>query len=556
MVGVGGLVAGQLSKVAFSGGYPTGAVITASGELVPNTTTIYYSQGSVAPNTLANWNTIRLGGGTTPANFTSGNIFVVQNTHTMTTSAAWSVSGTNSRVLIENGGTLVSTSAITLAAATYLQIDNGGTYKHQNTGAWASTIFTGTEVFGNSSTIEINQTATTLPTNASYGNLTFNLTADPGAALSFGGNLTTINGNFTIQNTQSREVRISANTSPSVTIAGNLSISGSTSSFTLTSGTGSPIVSVAGNISMSNGTFSLSGGSGIGTLNIAGNFSHTGGTVTETSSGSGFIVFNGTGIQTYTSGGTVSNTVNFTVNNGSTLYIGTSLLGNGSGGTFTLSSGGTLGIGDALGITSSGANGNIRVTGTRTYNTGANYIYNGSGSQVSGNGLPLTVNSLTVSGTSNLSFTNSPSFATPQIVTNGCTINSGATLTVGSTQALTVSGTLTNNAGEPGLLIKSDNSGTGSLISSTTGVDAKVERFLTKMKWHFIGMPVESGVAGVFHLPSGHSDIYLKTHIESTNTFGPYIVPVTTPLIQGRGYEAGWAILDSTRMKPLCFLVS
>jgi hypothetical protein len=57
------------------------------------------------------------------------------------------------------------------------------------------------------------------------------------------------------------------------------------------------------------------------------------------------------------------------------------------------------------------------------------------------------------------------------------------------------------------------------------------------MKWHFIGMPVESGVAGVFHLPSGHADIYLKPHIEMTNTWGGYIVPVTDPLEQGKGYE-------------------
>lgn len=116
-------------------------------------------------------------------------------------------------------------------------------------------------------------------------------------------------------------------------------------------------------------------------------------------------------------------------------------------------------------------------------------------------------------------------------------IDDGAGITVSSIGTLTVNGTLVNNAGESGLLIKSDVSGTGSLISSTTGVDARVERYLTKKKWHFIGMPVESGVAGVFHLPSGHSDIYLKPHIEETNLFGDYIIPNSTPLELGRGYE-------------------
>ncbi len=117
------------------------------------------------------------------------------------------------------------------------------------------------------------------------------------------------------------------------------------------------------------------------------------------------------------------------------------------------------------------------------------------------------------------------------------TIYSNAKLTINPTATMTIAGTLTNDAGESGLIIKSDASGTGSLISSTTGVDAKVEQYLTKMKWHFIGMPVENGVAGVFHLPSGHSDIYLRTHIESTNSWSPYIEPVTYTLIQGRGYE-------------------
>ena len=69
----------------------------------------------------------------------------------------------------------------------------------------------------------------------------------------------------------------------------------------------------------------------------------------------------------------------------------------GSNGTFTLSSGCNTGhyrqvwhydyTGGTLG-------GNIRVTGTRSFNAGANYIYNGSIVQNTGDGLPATVNSL------------------------------------------------------------------------------------------------------------------------------------------------------------------
>ena len=57
------------------------------------------------------------------------------------------------------------------------------------------------------------------------------------------------------------------------------------------------------------------------------------------------------------------------------------------GGSFTLQSGATLGIRATDGIASSGAAGNIRVTGARTYTSGANYMYNGTTAQNTGNGL-------------------------------------------------------------------------------------------------------------------------------------------------------------------------
>ena len=105
-------------------------------------------------------------------------------------------------------------------------------------------------------------------------------------------------------------------------------------------------------------------------------------------------------MQTYTSGGTVSNDVDFTVNSGATLQMAATATSLTGGGTFTLSSGATLGITSTNGITSSGATGNVQVTGTRTYSTGANYTYNGSGTQATGNGLPAVVNDLVVNKSS------------------------------------------------------------------------------------------------------------------------------------------------------------
>jgi hypothetical protein len=157
-------------------------------------------------------------------------------------------------------------------------------------------------------------------------------------------------------------------------------------------------MTILGSFTMSQGEMRMATSNGSGLINLKGNFSHTGGTISRTTTnGNGTINFNGTSIQNYTSGGGFSGAVNFNVEAGSTLYLGTNLLGsnnsglNQSTGAFTLSSGATLGIGHAGGIATTGNGGNIRVTGTRTYNAGANYIYNGSAAQVTGNGLPTAI---------------------------------------------------------------------------------------------------------------------------------------------------------------------
>jgi hypothetical protein len=67
--------------------------------------TSYFSQGNLPPNLTSSWNTLSGGGGSAPNNFTSGDVFIVQFGHSMTTTAPWTVSGTNAQILI-NGGTL------------------------------------------------------------------------------------------------------------------------------------------------------------------------------------------------------------------------------------------------------------------------------------------------------------------------------------------------------------------------------------------------------------------------------------------------------------------
>lgn len=88
-------------------------------------------------------------------------------------------------------------------------------------------------------------------------------------------------------------------------------------------------------------------------------------------------------------------------NLGGFLNLGTNIIS--GAGTFNLNSEGGIGIGDTAGITTSGATGNIQTT-TRNYNpsnhNNAHFVYNGTGAQVTGDGLPQFVKSLVVNKTS------------------------------------------------------------------------------------------------------------------------------------------------------------
>ncbi len=139
-----------------------------------------------------------------------------------------------------------------------------------------------------------------------------------------------------------------------------------------------------------------------GTLTVQGDFT-LGANVTQNNSQTGAWNFNGNatinGTINTTSTSQTWNTVSgktFTING--TANMGVAVMSGGA--NFTLASAGMLGIGDASGITSSGASGNIQVTGTRTFSTGGNYTYTGTVDQAAGNGLPSTVNNLTINATS------------------------------------------------------------------------------------------------------------------------------------------------------------
>ncbi len=96
-------------------------------------------------------------------------------------------------------------------------------------------------------------------------------------------------------------------------------------------------------------------------------------------------------------------------------------------GTFEVTTG-TLQIGSNMGISASGATGNIQTT-TRTFGASGNYIYNGSSAQITGTGLPSTVNNLTINNSSGVTVNANLTVSGILTLTNGSfTIESGRNL--------------------------------------------------------------------------------------------------------------------------------
>ncbi|MFT7396166.1 MAG: hypothetical protein ACI96G_000914, partial [Flavobacterium sp.] len=90
-------------------------------------------------------------------------------------------------------------------------------------------------------------------------------------------------------------------------------------------------------------------------------------------------------------------------------------------------------------------------------------------------------------------------------ITNALVINAGKKLSVSSLNQLTVLGTISNNGGASGLVLKSDTNGTASLLHNSDNVPATVQRYISGPieGWHFMSSPVfDQGISGSW-LPMG-----------------------------------------------------
>lgn len=368
----------------------------------------------------------------------------------------------NATININNGGRYRAEDATMTVSSGHWTVQSGGVYQHNLDGA---ALPVATWIAG--STCEVTGVVSTQPSglNQIFENFTWNCPSQTSIE-NLTGKLIDIDGDFTFVSTGTGSVRLSQPENYTLNILGNFYYQGGTmyattksttckinisGDFIQTGGTfggtdagkdqgqGSPTINVTGNFNISSGTFDFNqytangNGKGNTTLNLYGNLTQSGGSFTETSSngGVGNVFFAKTGTQIFSkTSGTMSNSVYFTVNSGSILDLNTSIIT--SSGDFTLLSSGGLIMASSNGITQNSASGNIQVTGTRSYNTGSYYTYNGTAAQATGDGLPSTVNKLTIDNSNDVTLTNSVSISNTLTFTIGNILTSSDTLTLGT----------------------------------------------------------------------------------------------------------------------------
>ena len=504
--------------------------------------TDYYSQSSSAL-AVGNFNANPGGGGATPANFTTaGDVFHIQNGHAMTLGSTLTIgsSSNNTKLIIENGGSLTCTSALSMGSASTLQIDDGGSYTHSHSGAFSS-LFAGTEVF------------------AAGSNFIIGGSASPGtgpSTASFSGSF----GNFTLAGTSTTTMQCN-DVFPNV--AGNFTHNGAME-FRMAGGVaGNGGFTISKDFTINSGIFSFGNGTQAPNLTLYGNFSLAGTAAFQTantSSGTCTIFFSkpGGGVQTFSKSSTSNiiaasssnRRIVFSVSSGVTFDMGTQILNAASSTNldFNLTSGATLRIGDPGGIVATGTTattGNIQTSSTslRTFSTGANYEYTGT-TQVSGTGLPATINKLVVGSSVGLTLESDLS------VTTSLTIP-GASLKISPGAGLTIPAASTAAFADKPVRLLSDAMATariGQVGGNITGATkVTLERYIPggRRAYRYLGHPFGDTTT----LTQLQDNIDVTGAGGSANGFVPtgtnapsayFFAPTSTTGTDSAGQAAGW----------------
>lgn len=334
--------------------------------------------------------------------------------------------------ILRNAGTVSMNGG---ASANYL---SGGKYQHNFT-TTAGTIPAASWSAGSTCEIIGYTTNTTLPSGIqSFHHFAWNC---PNQSVDFNlnGNITSLAGDWSVDNTGTARLFASTN-AITLNVGGNLNISGGVFSIS-SANTQTSNLNISGNYNQTGGTFSVMTGNGsTGYVNMNGDWTHTGGVLTVGGdvSTNAQVVYKKAGVQTFSAGGnSVSGNVDFTVNGGSTLELGQSVM---LGRNFNLLSNGAIQIGSPNGIAASSASGNIQVSGARSFHANADYTYNGLVDQISGNGLPSTHRKLTLSSGKKLTLSQSVAVSNSLVLTNGLLITGNNELHVSSNAVGAITG--------------------------------------------------------------------------------------------------------------------
>ena len=126
-------------------------------------------------------------------------------------------------------------------------------------------------------------------------------------------------------------------------------------------------------------------------------------------------------------------------------------------------------------------------------------------------------------------------------------IEAGASLTLPATTCLTVNSALTNAAGTGGLVVKSDQTNTGSLkILLSTAATGTVERYMSASAWHIVSAPATENLIAFFArnlvIPAlnGTTTLGIMDYNTGSNNWNGYLVGgisgTVGSLVSGKGY--------------------
>lgn len=184
----------------------------------------YYSTGSFAANVLSSWNNSRSGIGTAPPDFDRNDTFIIQASHIMHTTSHWKLNGTFAAILIESNAILKATDSITLRNTAACIIKNRGSYHHMNKSLAQIGIFNGAEFFEPASNVEIiDWYGFDLPIPVEkFGNL--KISYAPSKAWNQRNTIREIQGNFLLDNSSSEAFQFAADSNYTINIGKNLII--------------------------------------------------------------------------------------------------------------------------------------------------------------------------------------------------------------------------------------------------------------------------------------------------------------------------------------------